>query len=132
MQSGVALGGREPSQNASPQRRARQPANADIGQDRQAFDQIELLKDEANRGPLPADIGGDPPFALHQAASDMDGPGIPITGGETGNVTQQGGFAGTRGADQADHLARLDRQGNRLQRTPAVAKGLAKFVDPDR
>ena len=122
--------GREPANQAAPHRYPVQRAGQHIDDHRQTPDQIELLKDEADAGTHSPDIGRDFPVALDHPAVDFDGAWrIGITGHQPCHMPQQGGFPGTRSADQRHHFARSNVQVNLLQGLAAVAEGFAQRVD---
>lgn len=52
-----------------------------------------------------ADVAVDAALFLDEAAVDHDLAAFPVTGGQTADVTHEGGLAGTGGADEGDHLA---------------------------
>jgi hypothetical protein len=108
--------GESPDRAVQNRHPAKQP-KADVGQQRQPRNQIELLKDDPDTHAEPA-AAIDPAAFLDRVSHDDDPAGLvrrfaswpSVDRRQTGQCADQGGFAGARCADQRDHFAAADGQ----------------------
>ncbi|MNP07834.1 hypothetical protein D3C76_998770 [compost metagenome] len=122
----ACLGG-EAAEQGAPARHAPQAAEQDVAQYAQAADQVELLEDVAGTATLGAAGGMQAAIALQHAAVHLHFAAV-VGNGQAGQVAQQGGLAGTRGAEQGDPLAGADAEAHVAQHA-SRAVGLAQRGD---
>jgi hypothetical protein len=123
--------GCEPAQQTSVQRDVGKQSGHHIGQHVHAAHQIELLKDDADVGAQLAHIRTQPARLLKALAPQLDFTVCTIEPLESTQAPQQGGFARTRGTEQAYTFALVDAQINGLQCRPIFAKRFAGVDDTD-
>lgn len=120
------FGPQEHARQAAPHRHARQQAGQHVGDHRQAAHQVELLEHEADAGAGAAHIARQAAVALDQLAIDGHAALPGVAHHEAGQVAQQSGLAGARGAQQCHHLAVGHAQVDVVQRPRAGMEGLAQ------
>ena len=99
-----------------------QRTQGDIAEQGQSPHQVELLEDEADPDARFTYTGRDAPPRLDRRTEGLDDASARIDYLQAGNGPEKGGLAGTRRADQSDHLAAADVQGYAVE-GPAGAEG---------
>ena len=100
--AGLGRGVLQPEHHARPDR--------DVAQRGQVREQLEVLEHHPHAA---ADRAHVPPFGPDLRAVEHDAPGVrPL---ECVKAAQEGGFPGAGWADQADHLAARDAQGQAVE-----------------
>jgi hypothetical protein len=123
----------EHAQHATPPGCPVQQTDQHVHQHGQSIHQVELLEDEPDLRSHPADVAMDASLTLNAAAVDLDqGIAAAVRRHQSGNVSQQRGFARAGSADQRDHLSLLDHEVDVAQRMPAGLEMLVELLNAER
>ena len=119
------VGGGKQSEQRAQHRQPGKPSDEDVVQDAQAPEQIELLEDEADARPDPAEVLGD-------GSADPRVPDPDLTRRrrhQAVETAQKGGLPRPAGPDEGDHLAVADVQVYAVEPNGVAGINLSKPAD---